>query len=281
MKRIWNLLCLSALPLLLIRLWDVKSNIDARTGFFHDERWFRHVLILLTFIALVLYENICARRQADETFHPKNSVGVLLAGAMTSLCVFVASLLMLYSSYTTGGGISYLLMPRRALMEMGIISTHFQTEFWCSLVGLATVAWFAWLCIRFNKGGDVSIKPLFCLLPVIWYSFRAFNDFSLAPVNYHNTLVFSCFTADLLLALAWYNVAHHAALGYTRQSRVKASTFILAAILFTVSFKFPVLFIPYSHHTIFDKIFILSDTLSAISLYFIASQYWKGTASNE
>jgi len=56
---------------------------------------------------------------------------------------------------------------------------------------------------------------------------------------------------------------------------------VLLAFLFTVAFKFPVVFIQYQHHTYADKVLIIADTLSALIMLFITSQQWKGAPQNE
>jgi len=281
MKRLWSLLALFTLPFALLRSWDVLYNIDARTGFFYSSGWLRHILILLTVLSITLYSFVLARRTPLTDHGTGSSPLIALLGLFSAAVITWGSALQIVGSLQVGG-FRALFMSRRALFGMGLTSIHFQSAFWSGVFGLAAALWFVWLAWSYLcRNGAVTTMPVLCVLPVLWYLVRAFSDFSYAPINYNNTLVFSCLFADLLLALGWYRFLYCSIQGFPTDVLAKASPYALLAFLFTLSFKLPVLLIPYVHHTQADRLLIAADGLSAFTLFLVMTQTWKGAVSAE
>jgi len=267
MRKIFRLCCLAAVPFLLLRIWDLMTNIDYRTGFFLQTSWFRHILILLTLTGIIAYLHFSARRTGPIVTRPVSSAP---AGALFSLAgsgILVGSVLLLILALRRARSFSNLFASKTYLLQSGYYTTHFRTEFWCALSGFAAAVWFFWAALQLFRSGDLSVHPIFSCLPVAWYCFRAFTDYSFSPINPNNTLVFACLMSDLLIGLALYRLLRYSVSGYPPAGTAALAPFAAAAFIFVISFKLPVAMIPYSQHEAADKIYILADAFAAAGVF--------------
>ena len=275
MSRVYRLLALVTIPFFITRTLDVIFNIDPHTGFYINSSWFVPAMVLCVLVTVLVLMRTTVKNNPAIEGNPSSSAIVSAFFFVSSIATAAGSVFLLFSVFK-GVGFTEIFMSRAELFDAGFVSTHFRIEFWCSLAGLVAAVWFIFAVVSFlANGGDLSAHPWFCCVPVLWFCVRALADYSIAPVNPNNTIIFASLASDLLLALFFFRYCRFAALGYPAEETKKLVIPALLAFIFTVSFKLPLVVFAVET-SMAETLYILSDTFAATAAFCIVNKILKG-----
>lgn len=276
MNKLYRRLALLTVPLFMLQILSVVTNIDPRTGFFRSGGWFLLIAQILVLTAAIVWIYSKAQKTTLNTAGPQDNPYAALFFGATGITSAIGSVMQLVGALRTAP-FSALFMSKKKLLE-NYASTHFRIEFVCALVGMIAAVWFLWAAVRLIKTGSVSGSPYFCCVPVLWYIIRALSDFSISTVNYHNTVILISLAADLMLALLFLRLIWVASLGYPKENISGLAPFALLAFVFTISFKTPLTLIALQTSGT-DFLLILTDTFAATGAFIAVDQLLKEKAA--
>jgi hypothetical protein len=275
MNRMYRLLALVTIPFFISRTLDVFFNIDPHTGFYYNNGWFIPATVLFVLVTVLVLMRITVKNKSVIAGRPSSSAIVSAFLFVSSIATAAGSVFLLFNVFN-GVGFTEIFMSRAELFDAGFASTHFRIEFWCSLAGLVAAVWFIFAVVCFlTNGGDLSAHPWFCCVPVLWFCIRALADYSIAPVNPNNTVIFASLASDLILALFFFRYCRFAALGYPAEETKKLAVPALLAFIFTVSFKLPLVVFAVET-SMAETLYILSDAFAATAAFCIVNKILKG-----
>jgi hypothetical protein len=274
MRKHFRLLVLVVIPLFLVRLIDTYNNVNLTTGFFDSGGWIPRAAMIVV-IASVTFVVYLKTRQSWLFFSgPHHSLVCSVFFGFAGILVFFASLLQLIKTLSQIQ-FEHLFLSRQQLGLLGYSSGHFRFDFYCALVGISSTVWFLWASVQFfSNRGNLSGKPFLSCLPILWYCLRAITDFSVAPVNPHNTLLLTYLATSLTLGLFYLRYARFVSLGHLRDDAVRLAACATLAFLVTLSFKAPLLAILPQDSA--DVLTTLADCFAAAAAYVAADLTLKG-----
>lgn len=281
MRKLYRILALIVLPLFALRFVDAVQNINLATGFYDSGSSFLRVLSVLAVVAVVLVMRMRVKSaEIEDSASPRANLVCSVYFALTSVTVLLSSALQIFKALDQAGGFRQLFMSKKALYLAGFTTTHFRIEFWCGVVGILAAAWFAFAAMRFFlKDGNLSGRPLFSCVPIVWYCLRAVSDFSLAPVNPNNALIITFIAVDLVLGLFYLRYARYTSLGHNSEDARRMIPYGMLAFVFTLSFKAPLVAVLPQEST--DILLALADCFSAVTAFVATDITLKGSAPRE
>jgi len=271
MKRLYRTLAFLVIPLCALRLYDTLFNIDPKSGYFKNGFNIFYILSFIIIFAAFVWLMIKGRKSTVTTTPPSADGFTGIVFCICALLTAAASLLLM-SDVFGRVELSHIFMSRKELFSLNIIDTHFRIEFWVAAVGFIAAVWFAYAAYRFFKDGNVSKRPIFCGVIIVWFCLRALSDFSIAPVNPNDTIILTRLFADLILALFFLKFLRFASIGYPAEETKKLMPYAFLAFAFVVSFKAPLLLIV----SLTNAFLIGVDLFASIAAFAMMGQLIKG-----
>lgn len=280
MRKLYRLLALVVVPIFVFHLVDTIQHMNPSTGFYTSSNGFLRAFSLLAAAAAAGIAFLRTRQFEDRQFKaPDSSFFATLLFALSGIAVALASALQLINVFEQAS-FQNIFMSKKALYLAGFTTSHFRIEFWSSLVGFCAAAWFIYAgwCL-FQDPKQLAKGRLFNGLPVIWYGLRAISDFSLSPVNPHNTLIITYIAVSLMLAMFYLRFTRYMTLEYQPGDFRRLVLDALLVFIFTISFKLPIaVILPYQ----MDRMLLaIADTLTALTAFVVTDRIIKGGVVHE